>query len=132
MTDDKFNKEYRYNIRHAYGLEGKRQNYAARRWVHINSGSLFMRRPETPLLCTAAIPLSAITDLDPAMLMGVLIATFRQKSCVPRSTTFMELDSSQMIWKKSSERLGGSIIMLLARAPLKSRMVGMALPMVTA
>ncbi|EJF65965.1 DNA primase, large subunit [Dichomitus squalens LYAD-421 SS1] len=29
MQDDKFNKEYRYNIRHSYGLEGKRANYAA-------------------------------------------------------------------------------------------------------
>lgn len=28
MTDDKFNKEYRYNIRHGYGLEGGRKNYA--------------------------------------------------------------------------------------------------------
>ncbi|KAF8522232.1 DNA primase large subunit [Hysterangium stoloniferum] len=29
MTDDKFNKEYRYNIRHSFGLEGKRHNYPA-------------------------------------------------------------------------------------------------------
>ncbi|BFZ58191.1 DNA primase subunit pri2 [Savitreella phatthalungensis] len=27
VTDDKFNKEYRYNIRHTYGLEGNRRNY---------------------------------------------------------------------------------------------------------
>ena len=27
VTDDNFNKEHRYNIRHAYGLEGSRRNY---------------------------------------------------------------------------------------------------------
>ena len=36
MQQDKFNKEYRYNIRHSYGLEGKRANYSAMRSVHAS------------------------------------------------------------------------------------------------
>ncbi|PFH50650.1 hypothetical protein AMATHDRAFT_80700 [Amanita thiersii Skay4041] len=35
MTDDKFNKEYKYNIRHSYGLEGKRANYPAKSCVRL-------------------------------------------------------------------------------------------------
>ncbi|KAF9567519.1 DNA primase, large subunit [Agrocybe pediades] len=35
ITDDKFNKEYRYNIRHSYGLEGKRANYAAKSCIQL-------------------------------------------------------------------------------------------------
>ncbi|KAG8693896.1 hypothetical protein FRC09_010204, partial [Ceratobasidium sp. 395] len=30
ISDDKFAKEYRYNIRHSYGLEGRRMNYPAK------------------------------------------------------------------------------------------------------
>lgn len=39
-TDDQFNKKYKYNIRHHYGLEGKRVNYPARRYVEILLSSL--------------------------------------------------------------------------------------------
>ena len=35
MSDDKFTKEYRYNIRHGYGLEGRRQNYPAKSCARI-------------------------------------------------------------------------------------------------
>ncbi|KAF9005580.1 eukaryotic and archaeal DNA primase, large subunit-domain-containing protein [Cyathus striatus] len=37
ITDDKFNKEYKYNIRHSYGLEGKRANYPAKNCLQILS-----------------------------------------------------------------------------------------------
>lgn len=35
MTDDKFNKEHRYNIRHGYGLEGRRMSYPAKSCARI-------------------------------------------------------------------------------------------------
>lgn len=35
MTDDKFGKEYKYNIRYNYGLEGKRVDYPARSCARI-------------------------------------------------------------------------------------------------
>ncbi|CAO3624735.1 unnamed protein product [Cunninghamella echinulata] len=39
VTDDKFQKEYAYNIRHSYGLEGRRTSYAAYNCATIIRGS---------------------------------------------------------------------------------------------
>ena len=36
-TDDKFNKEYRYNIRHSYGQEGARKSYQPFRCVSLGA-----------------------------------------------------------------------------------------------
>ena len=33
VSDDKFRKEYTYNIKHSYGLVGGRNNYPPRRYV---------------------------------------------------------------------------------------------------
>lgn len=38
ITDDKFTKEYRYNIRHQYGLEGGRINYKPMSCIDIANG----------------------------------------------------------------------------------------------
>ncbi|KAK4700482.1 DNA primase large subunit, partial [Phenoliferia sp. Uapishka_3] len=40
ITDDKFNKEYRYNVRHGYGLEGSRKSYSPKNCVQIITGKV--------------------------------------------------------------------------------------------
>ncbi|KAK0459647.1 eukaryotic and archaeal DNA primase, large subunit-domain-containing protein [Desarmillaria tabescens] len=39
VTEDRFNKEYKYNIRHSYGLEGKRANYPAKNCMQLLQGN---------------------------------------------------------------------------------------------
>lgn len=37
ISDDKFTKDYKYNVRHNYGLEGSKVNYSPMRFVPISS-----------------------------------------------------------------------------------------------
>ncbi|KAF8921387.1 DNA primase large subunit [Mucidula mucida] len=39
VTDDRFNKEYAYNVRHSYGKEGKRADYPAKTCMQLLTGS---------------------------------------------------------------------------------------------
>ena len=41
ISDDKFKKEYQYNVRHSYGLEGGRRNYKPLRYVTKVRSSCF-------------------------------------------------------------------------------------------
>lgn len=57
MSDDKFNKEYKYNIRHSYGQEGKRANYPPKKYV------------------TSLLPIPLFTSI-----LGILIPTIIARS----------------------------------------------------
>ncbi|CCM02355.1 uncharacterized protein FIBRA_04450 [Fibroporia radiculosa] len=81
IQDDKFNKEYRYNIRHSYGLEGKRANYAAKSCQQIltadqpstgDSHGCPYRHFSSDNLQTALLSMYSSQGLSAADLPGIL------------------------------------------------------------
>ncbi|GAA5963393.1 hypothetical protein JCM3765_003053 [Sporobolomyces pararoseus] len=73
ITDDKFNKEYKYNIRHNYGLEGSRKNYTPKSCTAIITGPVPgagqchgcpFRHQETNLVPLLQLNVPNITNLD--------------------------------------------------------------------
>jgi len=91
MTDDKFNKEYKYNIRHGYGQEGKRTNYPPKKWVasflfsySLIPGSLF-------LLCRSFFGLAYRCETrvwmgaEPALYIPISLVLFYSASTQCRS-----------------------------------------------
>lgn len=49
ISDDKFNKDYRYGFRFGYGLEGSMRNYAPKKYVSHRSiwHAVFTKRAST-------------------------------------------------------------------------------------
>jgi DNA primase large subunit len=88
MTDDKFNKEYKYNIRHSYGQEGKRANYPPKRYVPLVSPSLVYATHSHPVSCQQILTTNQPGTQDshgcpfrhfsPENLSSFLVATYPQ------------------------------------------------------
>ncbi|KAG5648781.1 hypothetical protein DXG03_000130 [Asterophora parasitica] len=104
LTDDKFNKEYKYNIRHSYGLEGKRANYAAKSCQQLLTSSdhgcpyryYSPENLQTALL--SAYSSRGLTSADLSEIMSTVKATHYHVAC----TRVFEITHSSFGIKKGA------------------------------
>lgn len=77
INDDTFNKMYKYNIRHTFGLEGKRANYPAKRQALSGvTRCLLMRSSCQQILTSGGDPGCPYRHFSPENLQSALLSTY--------------------------------------------------------
>ncbi|KAJ3726140.1 DNA primase large subunit [Lentinula raphanica] len=105
---DKFDKEYRYNIRHSFGLEGRRMNYPAKNCLQLHSaheaGCPYRQLESSPENLQSALlssySASGLTIND----LPEILAQVKKKSYHVACTRVFEITHSRSV--KKGEGLG--------------------------
>ncbi|KAF8455045.1 eukaryotic and archaeal DNA primase, large subunit-domain-containing protein [Kalaharituber pfeilii] len=114
ITDDEFNKKYRYNVRHAYGLEGNRRSYKPLSCQQIltehspsgnqTHGCPYRHFSIDNLIAALAGPLGGIQDRD--VLQGVRNDVDQKRYHIACNRVFDHLHAKELKREKDEGRSG--------------------------